>query len=75
MADPVSVGTHTVAGAVIGGIVAGAAVAAAPILLPALGLAALGTTAVALVGAVPWLGAGVGGWLGYQNGKKAQASQ
>lgn len=73
--DPVSVGTHTVTGAVIGGLVGVAAVAAAPILLPALGLATLGAAGTALVGALPWVPAAVGGYLGYKNGKQAQADQ
>ena len=73
--DPVSVGTHTVVGAVIGAVAVGAAVAAAPVVLPALGLAALGTTAVAVVGGIPWLGAAIGGYFGYKNGKAAQADQ
>lgn len=60
----------TVKGAVIGGLATGAAVALAPVLLPAIGLGALGAALAASVGAVPWIGAGVGGWLGYNSAKQ-----
>lgn len=73
--DAVSVGTHTAVGVVIGGLAAGAAVVAAPLILPALGLAAVGATGVALLGAIPWAGAAIGGWMGYKSGKTAQAKQ
>lgn len=66
--------THTVrnvvAGVVVGGLATGAAVVAAPIVLPVLGLGALGVGATALVGALPWAGAAVGGWLGYRHEAK-----
>lgn len=71
MADPVSVGTHTAAGAIIGGLAGVAAVAAAPLILPGLGLAALGATGLALVGALPWVPAAIGGYIGYKKGVSA----
>lgn len=70
--DPVSVGSHAVTGAVIGGLAGVAVVAAAPILLPAIGLTALGATGAALVGALPWVPAAIGGWIGYKQGVSAQ---
>lgn len=75
MADPVSVGTHTAVGAIVGGLAGVAVVAAAPIILPGLGLAALGATGLALMGALPWVPAAVGGYIGYKQGKSAQANQ
>lgn len=68
MADPVSVGTSTATGAVVGGLIGVAAIAAAPILLPGIGLAALGATGLALVGAIPWLPAAAGAYVGYKRG-------
>jgi hypothetical protein len=76
MADnSVSVGTHTVVGAVAGGLLGVAVIAAAPILLPGIGLTALGATGLALVGALPWLPAAGGAYWGYLRGKKAQAAE
>lgn len=73
--DLVSVGTHTAIGAIAGGVLGSAALVAAGILFPPLGLATLGATGAALVGAIPWLPAGVGAYIGYKQGKKAQAAQ
>lgn len=71
MADPVSVGTSTAAGAVLGGLAGVVAIAAAPIILPGIGLAALGATGLALVGALPWVPAAIGGYIGYKKGTAA----
>lgn len=57
--------SNTVTGVIVGGLAATAVVIAAPILLPALGLAALGTSTVALIGGLPWAGAAIGGWMGW----------
>lgn len=56
---------NIVKGVAVGGLATVVAIAAAPVLLPIIGL---GTVATAIVGvgtALPWLGAGIGGWLGY----------
>ena len=50
-------------GVIVGGLAAAVAVAAAPVILPAIGLAAVATGVVTLGGALPWLGAAVGGYL------------
>ena len=52
--------SNTVTGVIVGGLAATAVVIAAPILLPA-----LGTSTVALIGGLPWAGAAIGGWMGW----------
>jgi hypothetical protein len=54
-------------GVVAGAAVAAGAVALAPIVLPAVGLAAVSTVVVGAGAAVPWLGATVGGWMGWSS--------
>lgn len=52
-------------GVVAGAAVAAGAVALAPVVLPAVGLAAVSGVVVGAAAAVPWLGAAVGGWMGW----------
>jgi sorbitol-specific phosphotransferase system component IIBC len=57
--------TNTLKGVAIGGLATVAVVAAAPVLLPLVGLGAAGAAIVGVGTALPWIGAGIGGWLGY----------
>jgi sorbitol-specific phosphotransferase system component IIBC len=57
--------TSTLKGVAIGGLATVAVVAAAPVLLPLVGLGAAATAIVGVGTALPWIGAGIGGWLGY----------
>ena len=63
-------------GVVAGAAVAAGAVALAPVVLPAVGLTAVASTVVAAGAAVPWLGAAVGGWMGWSRAEsKAKATK
>ena len=55
----------TAVGVVVGAAVAAGAVALAPVVLPAVGLAGVATVVTGAGAAVPWLGAAVGGWMGW----------
>jgi sorbitol-specific phosphotransferase system component IIBC len=57
--------TNVLKGVAVGGLATVAVVAAAPVLLPLVGLGAVATAVVGVGTALPWIGAGIGGWLGY----------
>jgi sorbitol-specific phosphotransferase system component IIBC len=57
--------TNVLKGVAVGGLATVAVVAAAPVLLPIIGLGAAGAAIVGVGTALPWIGAAVGGWLGY----------
>jgi len=63
-------------GVVVGAVVAAGAVALAPVVLPAVGLTAAAGVVAGAGAAVPWLGAALGGWLGWSKAEgKAKASK
>ena len=56
---------NIVKGVAVGGLATVAVVAAAPVLLPLVGLGAVATAVVGVGTALPWAGAAIGGWFGY----------
>lgn len=65
---------NVIKGVAVGGLGTAAAVALAPIVLPAVGLGAAAAALGAGAAAVPWLGAAVGGYLGYNKSTPAEPS-